>query len=133
MGKYIKGETILPEVVSFGFKHGLPEDLDLLFDVRFLPNPYYDENLKRFSGKNKRVSDYVLDNDEGAEFLAKLLDILMFMLPLFEKKGREKITIGIGCTGGKHRSVAVTEYVGNFLKSKNYHTKITHRDLEKGL
>ena len=133
MEKYIRGKTIVPEVVSFGFKHDLPEDLDLLFDVRFLPNPYYDENLKEFSGKDKRVSDYVLDNDEGKEFLAKLLDILMFMLPLFEKKGREKTTIGIGCTGGKHRSVAVAEYVGSFLKNKNYQSKIIHRDLEKEL
>ncbi len=122
-------EPISVNVVSFGFKRGIPLDCDLMFDVRFLPNPFYDETLKTLTGKDKRVSDYALSCSTGEEFLTKLEQMLLFLLPQYVLEGKSALVIGIGCTGGKHRSVAVAEYLGKLLSQNNYLTYVNHRDM----
>ena len=124
-------ETFTVNVLSFGFKHGIPIDADLVFDVRFLPNPHYIEHMKPKTGLDEEVSSYVLKWSETKEFLEKLLDLLSFVLPYYKREGKSQLVIAIGCTGGKHRSVALTEYVAKTI-AKEYHTRITHRDIEKG-
>lgn len=117
-------------VMSFGFKHGMPIDADLVFDVRFLPNPYYVEHMRPMTGLDEEVSTYVLRLQDTQKFIGKLLDLLSFMLPHYKKEGKSQLVIAIGCTGGQHRSVAITEFLGNYLK-KDYPVRITHRDIEK--
>ncbi|MGE8206601.1 RNase adapter RapZ [Heyndrickxia sp. NPDC080065] len=117
-------------VMSFGFKHGLPIDADLVFDVRFLPNPFYIENMRPKTGLDQDVYDYVLKWNETSRFLEKVTDLLSFMLPHYKREGKSQLVIAIGCTGGQHRSVALTEYIGHFFES-DYHTRITHRDIKK--
>lgn len=124
-----KYEPISVNVLSFGFKRGIPMDCDLMFDVRFMPNPFYDEELKSLTGKDQRVSDYALACEESQTFLKKLEDMIYFLLPQYAKEGKHALVIGIGCTGGKHRSVAVAEHLGKFLSQKNYLTSVNHRDL----
>jgi len=97
--------------MSFGYKYGVLPDADIVLDVRFLPNPYYIEGLKDLTGKDKKVSDYVLNSSETQEFMKKTVDYLSFQIPIFEREGRSSLTIAVGCTGGKHRSVAVAEYL----------------------
>lgn len=123
-------ENITVNVVSFGFKRGIPLDCDLIFDVRFMPNPFYEETLREKTGKNKEVKDYALSCVESQMFLNKLTDMLEYLLPLYEKEGKDSLVIGIGCTGGKHRSVAVVEYLKNALSQKNYYVLTKHRDLD---
>jgi len=118
-------------VFSFGYKYGIPIDADLVFDIRFLPNPHYIDALRPKTGLEEDVSTYVLQWQETKEFLEKLLDLLTFMLPLYKREGKSQLVIAIGCTGGKHRSVAIAEYVGKVI-AKDYHTRISHRDIEKG-
>ncbi|MBR4874304.1 MAG: RNase adapter RapZ [Clostridia bacterium] len=122
-------EPISVNVVSFGYKRGIPLDCDLLFDVRFMPNPFYDDNLRALTGKDERVRSYALDNEESQEFLHKLEKMITFLLPLYVKEGKQSLVIGIGCTGGKHRSVAVAEHLGGYLSQKNYLSTVNHRDL----
>ena len=124
-----KCEPISVNVVSFGFKRGIPLDCDLMFDVRFLPNPFYDERLKVLTGKDKRVSDYALSCSVGETFLEKLEQMLLFLLPQYILEGKSALVIGIGCTGGKHRSVAVAEHLGKFLSQNNYLAYVNHRDI----
>ncbi len=124
-----KYENLTVNVVSFGFKNGIPLDCDLIFDVRFMPNPFYDEHLRKLTGKVKEVADYALSCESSQEFLKKLSDMLAFLLPLYEAEGKDSLVIGIGCTGGKHRSVAVAEYLKTTLSQKNYYTIVNHRDL----
>lgn len=119
------------QLVSFGFKYGVPIDLDLMFDVRFLPNPYYVDHLRPLTGKSVEVYDYVMGWPETKQFLEKLEDLFQFLIPLYKKEGKSQLVIGIGCTGGKHRSVATTEYVYQQLKKKHL-CGLTHRDIEKG-
>lgn len=117
-------------VVSFGFKHGIPIDADLVFDVRFLPNPYYIEHMRPKTGLDEEVNNYVLKWNETHKFLEKVTELLSFMLPHYKREGKAQLVIGIGCTGGQHRSVALAEYIGHFFE-KDYHTRITHRDIER--
>lgn len=119
-------------IQSFGFKYGIPIDVDLVFDVRFLPNPYYIEELKMKSGLDKEVSDYVMGFDVTQEFYVKLISMLSFLIPLYIKEGKKHLTIGIGCSGGKHRSVAIAEalYKDASLVN-NFNVYISHREKER--
>lgn len=123
-------EIFSVHMVSFGFKHGIPIDADLVFDVRFLPNPHYVGNLRPLTGLNQEVSSYVFKWSETQTFIEKVLDLLRFMLPQYKKEGKTQLVIGIGCTGGQHRSVALAEYFGKELSS-SYITHVSHRDIDK--
>ena len=118
-------------VLSFGFKYGIPVDADLVFDVRFLPNPYYVENLRKKTGNEKEVQDYVMNCEEAGEFLNKIEDLLVFLVPLYIKEGKNQLVIAVGCTGGKHRSVTVANGIYERLKGLGYSAKAEHRDIEK--
>ena len=118
-------------LVSFGFKHGVPFDADLVFDVRFLPNPHFVPGLRPFDGRDARVREFVLGNAEGRELLEHLKDFLKFLLPRYEREGKAYLTIAIGCTGGRHRSVTLTEELKRFLDELGYAPTVAHRDLEK--
>jgi len=118
-------------LVSFGFKHGVPFDADLVFDVRFLPNPHFVPGLRPFDGRDARVREFVLGNAEGRELLEHLKDFLKFLLPRYEREGKAYLTIAIGCTGGRHRSVTLTEELKGFLDELGYAPTVAHRDLEK--
>ncbi|WP_100373993.1 RNase adapter RapZ [Bacillus sp. FJAT-45037] len=118
-------------IMSFGFKYGIPIDADLVFDVRFLPNPHYVDHLRPNTGLDKEVSSYVLKWSETQTFIEKLSDLLTYMLPQYKREGKSQVVIGIGCTGGKHRSVTLAEYFGEAF-SKEYVMHVSHRDIEKG-
>ena len=120
-------------VLSFGFKYGIPSDADLVFDVRFLPNPYYIEELRSKSGNDKEVRDYVMANDKAGEFLGKLTDMVDFLIPNYIAEGKTQLVIAIGCTGGKHRSVTLANALYEALQAneENYGIRIEHRDIEK--
>jgi RNase adapter protein RapZ len=123
--------TMAVNVVSFGFKHGLPHDVDLVFDLRFLPNPHWVEALRPFTGKDAPVRDYVLGNPDAVLFKAKLLDLLEMLLPAYVKEGKSYLSIAVGCTGGQHRSVAMSEEVGRIITEWGYPTVVRHRDITK--
>ncbi|MFB3851715.1 MAG: RNase adapter RapZ [Acidobacteriota bacterium] len=119
-------------IVSFGFSKGMPPEASLIFDVRFLPNPYFVPDLKDLDGRDSRVSNFVLQSEEGKLFLEKLKDFLDFLLPRFQKEGKAYLTIGIGCTGGRHRSVAIAKEIYNYLKEKNlYDVNLRHNEIEE--
>ena len=122
---------IVIEVMSFGFKHGLPIDVDLVFDVRFLPNPYYIDELREKTGLDKEVSDYVHSFPQTSIFLDKLTDMLDFLMDHYIEEGKNQLVIAIGCTGGKHRSVAIAESVSKFLSERKYRVITNHRDRTK--
>ncbi|PGL71586.1 RNase adapter RapZ [Bacillus sp. AFS055030] len=117
-------------IMSFGFKYGIPIDADLVFDVRFLPNPFYIESMRPLTGLDEEVSTYVLKFNETTEFMLKLIDLISFMLPQYKREGKRQLIIAIGCTGGQHRSVTLAEYLANYYKDQ-YDTNISHRDVEK--
>lgn len=117
-------------ISSFGFKYGIPIDADLVFDVRFLPNPFYIESMRPLTGLDEEVSSYVLKFNETTEFMTKLIDLVSFMLPQYKREGKRQLIIAIGCTGGQHRSVTLAEYLGNHFKDQ-YDTNVSHRDVEK--
>jgi len=119
-------------VKSFGFKYGIASDADIVFDVRFLPNPYFDEALRPLTGLDERVSRYVLDRQDTTEFLQHVLPLLAFLLPHYSAEGRSYVTIGIGCTGGQHRSVALAEHIGRALQADGLSVIVRHRDLDRG-
>jgi UPF0042 nucleotide-binding protein len=127
-----KNRNFHVHLVSFGFKYGFPAEADLMFDLRFLPNPFFSEELRKLSGKDKAVADYVLAKGESQVFLTRLSAFLEYLLPLYENEGRYRVTIALGCTGGRHRSVAVTEAVADELKKYYYAVSIEHRHLELG-
>ena len=116
-------------VYSFGFKHGAPIDADIVMDVRFLPNPYYDPALKHLTGLDEPVRDFVLYRDETVEFQKRWRDLLDCVMPGYVAEGKQQLAIAIGCTGGQHRSVAIAEATGEYLKAKGYRVSIAHRDL----
>ena len=118
-------------IISFGFKHGLPQTCDLVFDVRFLDNPYYVAELKNLTGNDAPVRDYVMHLENCQEFIKKLEDMITFLLPLYRSEGKEILEIGIGCTGGKHRSVAITNELAERFKQKGYSVFSEHRDILK--
>ena len=119
-------------VMSFGFKYGIPQDADLVFDVRFLPNPYYIDVLKEHTGNDKDVRDYVMDNDRSREFIEKLRDLMDFLIPNYILEGKNQLVIAIGCTGGKHRSVTLANELYEYLEqNEHYGVRIEHRDIGK--
>ena len=124
-----KGSNIFTiNVMSFGFKHGMPIDADLVFDVRFLPNPFYMEELRLKSGLDEEVSSYVLKWSDTKTLIEKLTDLFLFMIPQYKREGKTQLVIAFGCTGGQHRSVTLAEYFGKLLKAEDK-TVITHRDV----
>ena len=124
-------QTFHVEVMSFGFKYGVPIDADIIWDVRFLPNPHYSPELRPQTGMDAPVYDYVMKQPETQAFYSKLIDVIEFCLPGYKKEGKSSVTIAIGCTGGKHRSVAIAERIANHLKTDNYAVNISHRDYMK--
>ena len=119
-------------VLSFGFKYGIPSDADLIFDVRFLPNPYYVDELRPMSGNDPEVRDYVMGNEKAGEFLDKLTDLLEFLIPNYIIEGKTQLVIGIGCTGGKHRSVTLANALfARLSQAESYGIRIEHRDIGK--
>ena len=129
---FIKNEeynSLMITVMSFGFKHGIPADADLVFDVRFLPNPFYIEGLKHKTGNDREVQEYVMGFDEAEEFMEKLTDMITFLIPNYIKEGKHRLVIAVGCTGGKHRSVTLANELYKRMKDKgNYGMKLYHRD-----
>ncbi|MBR6720317.1 MAG: RNase adapter RapZ [Clostridia bacterium] len=119
------------EVESFGFKFGMALDADLVFDVRFLPNPYYVEELKKKTGTDKEVCDYVFGEKVTWEFCEKLSDMMDFLIPKYMEEGKNNLVVAIGCTGGKHRSVAVAEHLASYLKENGNNVVVTHRDIDR--
>ena len=131
------GDGELPEkqmsitVLSFGFKYGIPVDSDLVFDVRFIPNPFYIPELKPYSGLNEPVRDYVMEQQETKEFLSKITYMLQFLSPNYQKEGKRQLIISIGCTGGRHRSVAIAQEIYKRLNERNYDVYVEHRDIKE--
>lgn len=117
--------------VSFGFRYGTPNAVELLFDMRFLPNPYFEEALSRRSGREEDVAAFVLESERGVEFLERLKDFLGYVLPLYDQEGKAYVTIGIGCTGGRHRSVAMAEALASELQGAGREVSVIHRDIER--
>lgn len=125
-------KNIFINILSFGFKYGIPMDSDLVFDVRFLPNPYYVEELRPKTGNDKVVNDYVMNSPVSKEFEEKLVDMIKFLIPNYVAEGKNQLVISIGCTGGKHRSVTIANMLYNELKKNDdYGIKLTHRDIER--
>jgi RNase adapter protein RapZ len=116
---------------SFGFKHGTPRDADLLFDVRFLPNPHWVPELRHLRGTDERVAEYVLSTEAAKEFVDRVDDLLAFLIPHFETEGKSYLSVGIGCTGGHHRSVAIAEELGRRLAQHDVKAVVRHRDIER--
>lgn len=126
-----KFNNFMITVLSFGFKYGIPSDSDLVFDVRFLPNPFYLPELKQKTGNNQEVRDYVMASPESKEFLTKLEDLISFLIPNYIKEGKNQLVISIGCTGGKHRSVTLANALTEYLKRFDYGIKVEHRDITR--
>ena len=125
-----KERPITVNVMSFGFKHGIPMDADLVFDVRFLPNPYYIESMRPQCGLDEEVREYVFSFPQTRQFMDKLTDLIKFLLPQYIEEGKYSLTIGIGCTGGQHRSVAIAAALGEALDEAGLNTACIHRDLK---
>lgn len=123
------GDALQVSVMSFGFKHGVPMDADMILDVRFLPNPHWDENLRPFSGLDQSVKEFVLGQELSDEFLERIDGLIGLILPAYVQEGRSYFTIGIGCTGGRHRSVVMVEEVSKRLNAAGYHPRVNHRDI----
>lgn len=129
---YERSHTLKVHLISFGFKYGVPAEADMVFDLRFLPNPYFIPELKPMSGLDAPISDFLLRNEPGMTFSTKLTDFLLYLLPLFEREGRYRITLAIGCTGGRHRSVAFTQALAKSLAQNDFSITTEHRHLELG-
>jgi len=134
---FVKNEeynSLMVTVMTFGFKNGIPSDADLVFDVRFLPNPFYIDELKHQTGNDLPVQEYVMGFPEAEGFLQKLEEMLLFLIPNYVKEGKYQLVVGIGCTGGKHRSVTLANELYKRLKNKgNYGLTIQHRDVKNGV
>ncbi|MCD6223486.1 MAG: RNase adapter RapZ [Deltaproteobacteria bacterium] len=124
-------KKIILMLISFGFKYGVPIESDMVIDVRFLPNPFFIKELKDTTGKDKKTYEFVINRRETQIFLKKNEEILSFLLPLYEREGKSYFTLSYGCTGGKHRSVAIVEYMEKILQKKEFAVNILHRDIEK--
>lgn len=120
-------------ILSFGFKHGLPAECDLVFDVRFLPNPYFVEGMRQRTGLEEDVLDYVMSFAESTRFVELFMQLAEFTLPLYEREGKSYLTVGIGCTGGKHRSVAISQIISSRLRGRGWPVEVRHRDVMDGL
>lgn len=123
--------NLMVTVLSFGFKYGIPSDADIVFDVRFLPNPYYVEELRPLTGNDKKIQDYVMKAPEAEEFLERVDGLIQFLLPNYVKEGKSSLVIAVGCTGGKHRSVTLANAIAKRLSKTPYGCKVEHRDIEK--
>ena len=122
-------QTMRVEIMSFGYKRGIPRESDLVFDVRFLPNPYYIREIRAYTGLEAPVRDYVLGKQETADFLAHLYGMVDYLIPLYQREGKRRLMIAIGCTGGAHRSVAISEALGAHLRQLGQTVNVTHRDI----
>ena len=122
---------LLVSVVSFGFRYGIPTDADLVFDVRFLPNPHFVPRLRPFSGKDSRVARYIRSFPQTNEFLRRIESLLSYLIPHYIREGKSYLTVAVGCTGGRHRSVALAEVLRRAIQKKGYASKVVHRDLDK--
>lgn len=125
------GQPLKVEIISFGHKYGNPRGLDLLFDVRHLPNPYFHRDLKALTGSDRPVVEFLEREKEVTETIDRVIDLLMYLLPLYQREGKSYLTVGIGCTGGRHRSVMVANAIGRALKKAKFNVTISHRDAEK--
>ena len=125
------GKRLVIHVTSFGYRYGLPADADMVLDVRFLPNPHFIEELRPRNGHDSMVRQYVLESEDGRIFIGKLFDLMAFLIPLYEKEGKSRFNIALGCTGGHHRSVVMANHLGAFLADKGYFVNISHRDIGK--
>lgn len=130
ISSYVSQRMII-HVTSFGYRYGIPADADIVLDVRFLPNPYFIEELKYYDGHHPGVRDYVLESEESKVFIQKLFQLMAFLIPLYEKEGKARINIALGCTGGRHRSVVLANQLGAYFSDKNYMVTINHRDINK--
>lgn len=130
-GEHEEGVLLQVQIVSFGHKHGVPRDVDLLFDVRHLPNPYFEKRLKPLPGTDPRVVKFLDSQDEVKETIRRFTDLLEYLLPLYRREGKSYLTIGIGCTGGRHRSVMAAERIGESLSKLGYEISVQHRDVMK--
>ena len=117
------------EIMSFGYKRGIPREADLVFDVRFLPNPYYIKDIRAYTGLEAPVRDFVLGKEETREFLGHLYELVDYLLPLYQREGKRRLMIAVGCTGGAHRSVAISEALGAHLRALGQTVSVTHRDI----
>jgi UPF0042 nucleotide-binding protein len=129
--KKTTGKGILVSVVSFGFKQGVPEDADLVFDVRFLPNPHFVPEFKPLTGRHSKVAGYIRSFPQTQEFLRRISEMMIYLLPHYVREGKSYLTIAIGCTGGQHRSVMMSEELGKSLRKAGYRVKVSHRDIPK--
>ena len=123
-------KAISVNVLSFGFKHGIPQDADLVFDVRFVPNPFYIPEMRPLNGADAPVHEYVMSFEESKVFLEKTLDMLRFLIPNYVSEGKDRLVIGIGCTGGQHRSVSIARALHEYLKQREVSTRIEHRNID---
>ena len=130
-GQTKEGAPLHVQFVSFGHKHGVPRQVDLMFDVRHLPNPYFDKNLKELPGTDRKVIAFLEKEIEVEETIRRFADLLEYLLPLYKREGKSYLTIGIGCTGGRHRSVMIAERLAKTFKKDNFEVSVTHRDLQK--
>ena len=124
-------DTLQVSVVSFGFKHGIPLDVDTMFDVRFIPNPYYDEALRPLTGRDEAVRQFVLDQTATQDFLGRVEGLFESLIPAYRNEGKSYLTIAVGCTGGQHRSVAIAEALSLRLANRGVEARVAHRDIEK--
>lgn len=125
------GKRLVIHVTSFGYRYGLPADADMVLDVRFLPNPHFVETLRPLNGHDRAVREYVLESENGRIFIGKLFDLMAFLIPLYEKEGKARFNVALGCTGGYHRSVVMANHLGAFFADKGYFVNIFHRDIGK--
>lgn len=125
------GKRLVIHVTSFGYRYGLPADADMVLDVRFLPNPHFVEGLRSCDGHDLRVRDYVLESEGSRTFIGKLFDLMAFLIPLYEKEGKSRFNVSLGCTGGHHRSVVMANHLGAYFADKGYFVNIAHRDIGK--
>ena len=131
-GSMAARQSMLVSVVSFGFRHGVPADADLVFDVRFLPNPNYVPELKKKTGRDATVRQFMDSYPQTREFMTRLMNLLVYLLPQYVQEGKSYLTIAVGCTGGRHRSVALAERVATDLRGEGYKTRVSHRDIGRG-
>ena len=124
-------DSLAVHCISFGFKYGVPMESDLVFDVRCLPNPFYDEKLRPLTGLDAPVRDYVMEKEETKGFVARFTDMIDYLLPLYAKEGKSQLVIAVGCTGGHHRSVALAQYMHDHLAEQGVRCSVTHRDMQK--
>lgn len=124
-------KKMIINVISFGYRYGLPADADLVYDARFLPNPYFVKELKEFDGQNNAVRKYVLSNEKSKTFLKKIMDLMTFLIPLYDKEGKVRLNVALGCTGGKHRSVVIANQLGAHFSEMKYIVNVIHRDINK--